>query len=496
MDDGMTDAAAELEAWLNEPGADGLHRWLYFEPPLELLLSTVFTRMDDVANHGADVFDHLDPVLAGLVAYMRHDTARYTEQDAMPWTALATVLHASAEYIPEFRPIIDGWTPGAEVRVRVLIHETADEDGNDLGLQVLGGLVDDGQEVTWCEWGHADLFALDPAEEMADMDLHYGSPLLGAYAMPADGDTSSVVSALAAMSSVGVLPFDHPPPEGTSKAANVVDAMFSEDEMDGAEAEEAAGPVPAPDEEEHEHAWLHRDVLGDTPYWIRELAIWRLATELVRRHPTRLWPVQAWDCGGAYDCLALVDVTGRGYGGVSFNRYGGACAISPFHPDHVGGGDVIRWTSGLDGDPARWVRAVESIAELPTPRSIPASTPMSLAVRVIAGFLSTAFQSRPRWAALHGHQVRPEEFTHLTGAHEWYRANGAEEHAAHRMWFLTPLPDGGSPWPEQHHLPPEVAITQTGIAWIRQRRVDLNATYRANGSSLPALVAEVATGIL
>lgn len=494
MDDAIIDAAIELETWLQEPGADGLHRWLHFEPPLELLVSTVFTRLNDVASGAADPFDHLDPALAGLIAYMRHDAGRYTGQSSMPWTALGTMLEASEDDVPVFRPILDSWSPGEEVRIRLLIHEALDEEGNDLGPQVTGALIDDGHEVSWCGWGLSELLEGDPTAAMEEQDLHYGSTHLGAYAMSAADSAAEMVSALAAMASMGVMPFDHPPPQGTVKAANVVDALFAEDEGDDAHTTSVVDS--SPEEADDSLGWLHHETLGDTPYWIREVATWRLGAELVRRHPARLWPVQNWDCGETYDCLALIDISGRTHGLITMNRFGGACAINPFTPESVGGGDVIRWTAGLSGDPARWVRAVESIAELPAPQSMPESTPMSLAVRVVAGFLSMAFQSRPRWAALHGYQLEPQEFAHLSEAHEWYRANGADNSAVRRMWFLTPLPDGGSSWPEQAHLPPKIAMTQTGIAWAGERRINLVSAYRANGRSLPGLVADIAKGIL
>lgn len=86
------------------------------------------------------------------------------------------------------------------------------------------------------------------------------------------------------------------------------------------------------------------------PRRIAEVTAWRLLTEIVRRHPGRLWIRDAWPIDGLpHDCLALCDSQTL-ESMLMINRTGTGASIS--------NGDssaVVRWTSA-------WGDLVESEA--------------------------------------------------------------------------------------------------------------------------------------
>ena len=135
--------------------------------------------------------------------------------------------------------------------------------------------------------------------------------------------------------------------------------------------------------------------------------VWRLAAELTRRHPTRLWVYP--EGGGMYDRVTVVDLAADPVDWViTLNASGSNSSIN--------GGELLSWAAAfLDGaDPAEWVREAERLTGLPSATTpLPPSTPASLAVRLVAVFLTLQLGSRKAWS--------PRSLHHFASDGGWYR---------------------------------------------------------------------------
>ena len=129
--------------------------------------------------------------------------------------------------------------------------------------------------------------------------------------------------------------------------------------------------------------WVDRSVL--------EAASWRLASELVRRHPLTTRVLLTHPGGGQYDCLTITSPTGDG-GSVQLNRNGGI----PVH-DRCDGRTAEHWGVGWDeylrADPRAFLDRLERGSGLPTPPHVPSSNPSTLTYRVLAALAATAVKS-------------------------------------------------------------------------------------------------------
>jgi hypothetical protein len=123
-----------------------------------------------------------------------------------------------------------------------------------------------------------------------------------------------------------------------------------------------------------------------------EAASWRLASELVRRHPatTRIRHTQPG--GGQYDCLAIVSAADD-EGHVDLNRNGRIHLLQRF--DGLAGPEFepIEWDNYLQADPRAFVDDLERSIGLPTPSHVPPSTSRTLTYRVLAALAVTASKS-------------------------------------------------------------------------------------------------------
>ena len=130
--------------------------------------------------------------------------------------------------------------------------------------------------------------------------------------------------------------------------------------------------------------WVDRSTL--------EAASWRLASELVRRHPqtTRILHTHPGD--GQYDCLTITSPT-MATGTIQLNRNG----TIQVHQRFDGGPDVqwepTSWDKYLGADPRLFLDRLEHAAGLPTPQHVPPSVPMTLTYRVLAAVAATAVKS-------------------------------------------------------------------------------------------------------
>ncbi|TRW46363.1 hypothetical protein [Georgenia yuyongxinii] len=201
----------------------------------------------------------------------------------------------------------------------------------------------------------------------------------------------------------------------------------------------------------------------DLPYLVPnrslvEAASWRLASELVRRHP-HLRLSQGW-VDGLVDDWLVVHAPG---GDLVMNRHG---RMHLHTPD----GGYLHWEhyltagaqfDGRDVGPVRFIERLEPRLGLPTPAGTPpSSTPRVLVFRVLA-----------QLAALRALTLAPMLAEDLKDG----------------TWGLGPRP-----WP----APPLVVFTEhTGQVTRRDgtATVDLPGLYRANGRSITRTVVEMAT---
>jgi hypothetical protein len=166
------------------------------------------------------------------------------------------------------------------------------------------------------------------------------------------------------------------------------------------EMKQALGIVPSPPEgpeslggsevpEEVEDSYHHEDLNGS--HALSLAMVWRLASELVRRHPDRLW-VHA-EGGGMYDRVTVIDLRAEPPAWlVTMNAAGSNSLFKS--------GKMLRWRDAFSdaADPADWVRQAERLSDLPVASMpLPPSTPMSLVPRFLAIFLATQLGSRSKW---------------------------------------------------------------------------------------------------
>jgi len=130
--------------------------------------------------------------------------------------------------------------------------------------------------------------------------------------------------------------------------------------------------------------WIDRSVL--------EAASWRLASELVRRHPRTTRVVHTHPGGGQYDCLTITSPTGD-QGTVQLNRNGTIQVHDRFDGRSGDQWEPTDWDDYLRADPRAFLDRLERAAGLPTPPHIPPSDPMTLTYRVLAALAATAVKT-------------------------------------------------------------------------------------------------------
>lgn len=176
-----------------------------------------------------------------------------------------------------------------------------------------------------------------------------------------------------------------------------------------------------------------------TPSAVEALS-WRICAELARRHPGRLRVLELHPCTGQYDCLSLMDLdddTGR----VQANRVGSIHAFSSTFDD-----TIWTWEDYMRADPREFLLEVERAADLVPPRSVPASTPTTLAYRAIAAVLTADVAGVQELEALNGVadsdldvDVREslfDVFPDALGPHRDRGRRRPDERAEYRFWFL------------------------------------------------------------
>lgn len=257
-------------------------------------------------------------------------------------------------------------------------------------------------------------------------------------------------------------------------------------------------PEPVEEAEDDQIDSCAEHVHVGMPLAAADALTWRLAVELVRRHPEELWILRTFPMDGMYDCLSirrLPDVLASPT--IAFNRLGTHVNVG-----WLGSADEPHEETGLmswgnpyaDDDPRAWIRAVEKAAGLAAPvGGLPPSTRSSLPLRWIGAFLASTAGSRPRWSAWNDwaeldYGDRPTSFDAIPDAAEWLRARGTKEAAA-LVWFVGSA-DGGKPTPA-------LALSVDGHLWRADRpAIDLMQVYRAGQRTLTTLLQNTAGDLL
>ena len=123
-----------------------------------------------------------------------------------------------------------------------------------------------------------------------------------------------------------------------------------------------------------------------------EAASWRLASELVRRHPTTVRLIRGHPGGGQSDCLWLLPLGGDN-GDVRLNREGTIQVLERFDGRPADEWQPTEWSEYLFAEPRGFLDRLERAAGLPTPSQVPTATPRTLTYRVLAAIAVTAFKS-------------------------------------------------------------------------------------------------------
>jgi hypothetical protein len=130
--------------------------------------------------------------------------------------------------------------------------------------------------------------------------------------------------------------------------------------------------------------WADRSVL--------EAASWRLASELVRRHPDTTRLIRAHPGGGQSDCLWILPTAGD-KGDLRLNREGSIQVLERFDGRDANAWAPTDWDEYLRADPREFLHRLETAAGLPVPAHVPASQPWTLTCRILAAIAATAVKT-------------------------------------------------------------------------------------------------------
>lgn len=293
--------------------------------------------------------------------------------------------------------------------------------------------------------------------------------------------------------------------EDAPKVAAHFDALFRREGIYGPKAPKPViGPV---EEEPTEPATELDDDLRDShedhvhvemPFAAADPLTWRLAAELVRRHPEELWILRTFPMDGHYDCLSLRNLPDvLTSPSIQINRMGTHVSVGWLGRPDEEHQETHLWSWGnafATDDPRDWIREVERVAGLnPPTHGLPPSTRSSLVLRWIAAFLAMQIGSRPRWSAWNDwagvdEGRHPASFDAIPQAAEWLRDRGHKEAAAF-VWFVGTV--------ETAQTQPKLALSVEGHLWRDGRDViDLATAYRSAGSSMASLVVSTAGDLI
>jgi hypothetical protein len=209
-----------------------------------------------------------------------------------------------------------------------------------------------------------------------------------------------------------------------------------------------------------------------------EALSWRLASELMRRHPVDTRLIRAHPGGGQYDLLWIFDSAG-GRGDIRLNRAGTIQVHGRFDRYDSIVWEPTEWDEYRASDPGAFIERLEAAAGLPSPSRARPATPITLTYRVLAAIAATADGTDQRIEIQEG----------------YIDSSGGFGSSPNRMLAAFPIPDellrvrdddlyrepGYRFWIVMRNDSPIIAVEQTsGVAWIggRNEQIGLMALYR------------------
>ena len=209
---------------------------------------------------------------------------------------------------------------------------------------------------------------------------------------------------------------------------------------------------------------------------VSQALAWRLCSELVRRHPDRLWvTVQG---GGLYDRITLVDISMEPPRCLATLNAAGTNSL-------LHDGSQMLWSDAHanNGDPVAWVRELERRCGLPAPRGdLPRSTPGSLAVRWVSAFLTSQIGGRFKWLT-----VQEAALDHAGSGFDRLRAWLRENPRQPQELVLLA---------EQGEQVPRLAVTSNGDLWHADGKQHHLPTLHRSGQPVTALLLKTVPGFL
>ncbi|MCD9198318.1 TY-Chap2 family putative peptide chaperone [Aeromicrobium wangtongii] len=206
---------------------------------------------------------------------------------------------------------------------------------------------------------------------------------------------------------------------------------------------------------------------GEFEEHVREAMAWRLIAELVRRHPGQLWVRTEKHSVGSEQAF-LINLQDPSSAPLGIIGLPGSTARS-----WVGGAEAdMSWREAYEGgrDPRDWLIRFEQMIGLEsTVGGLPASTPSSLALRLVGQFLVSSIGARDAWIA--GGPRRWKGSDRLIPAGARWTGDDA------RPYPIEPLFIGQR---DEHR--PVAALSPSGHMWTADKAFDLQNEYLEAGS--------------
>lgn len=128
-----------------------------------------------------------------------------------------------------------------------------------------------------------------------------------------------------------------------------------------------------------------------------EAASWRLASELMRRHPTGARLFRGHPGGGQYDVLWIKEVGADGMavdgGNIPMNRNGTIQVHGQFREVPGRDWEPTGWDEYLAAEPKEFLERLERAAGWAAPKQVPAATPTTLTYRLLAAMTAGSMKS-------------------------------------------------------------------------------------------------------
>jgi hypothetical protein len=234
------------------------------------------------------------------------------------------------------------------------------------------------------------------------------------------------------------------------------------------------------------------------PTAIAQAAAWRVAAELIRRHPEDLFAIEMHQGTGQYDCLSIFQRDDQfGSPIIQMNQ----AQFGHISPRSYEGDPELRhnWLDVLLSENLREdvIIPLEQCEGLPTPPETPATTRQSIGPRVIAEALAGNLMSTKRLVAsngvhdssgMFGSGVCREDFEAFDAMVDQLREaddDRLDAHPAYRFWFLR--------YVAREATKPVLGIdTWNGIVWSKGSVAgDLMSMYDAADRDIASLTAQL-----